>query len=170
MDSGFRDLLSEKRSVILKRWFEKLLESYPADSVPFLKDTREQFRNPVGHTVLQGLEAIFDALLGEADLAAMKPALEGIMRIRAVQGLKPSQDLAFLFHLKGIVKETIAESTSAGTAFAALESRIDAVALLSFDIYMGCREKIFELKSEEVKNRTFRLLQMANLVSADQKP
>jgi hypothetical protein len=44
------------------------------------------------------------------------------------------------------------------------ESKIDDLALLSFDIYMKCREKIYELKSNEVRNMTFRLLQRANLI------
>ena len=42
------------------------------------------------------------------------------------------------------------------------ESKIDTMALLAFDIYMKCREKIYEIKLDEVKGereRLFRLLE-----------
>jgi len=38
------------------------------------------------------------------------------------------------------------------------------MALISFDIYMKCREKIYELKTDELRRMTYRLLQKANLV------
>jgi hypothetical protein len=47
----------------------------------------------------------------------------------------------------------------------ALESRIDALSLQSFDIFMKCREKIYDLKATELRDRTIRALKRANLVS-----
>ena len=44
------------------------------------------------------------------------------------------------------------------------EERIDELALLSFDIYMKCRERIYEIKADEARRMVFRLLQKANLV------
>ena len=44
------------------------------------------------------------------------------------------------------------------------ESQIDALALLSFDIYVKCRERIFEIKANEMKKMTYRLLKRANLI------
>jgi hypothetical protein len=46
----------------------------------------------------------------------------------------------------------------------ALEARIDAMALLSFDIYMKCREKLYELRANDVINGTYLLLKRARLV------
>jgi hypothetical protein len=46
----------------------------------------------------------------------------------------------------------------------AFDSTIDDLALYAFDIYMKCREKIYELKANEAKNATFRLLQRAKLM------
>lgn len=42
-----------------------------------------------------------------------------------------------------------------------LESRIDSLALTSFDIYMKCREKLFEMRAMEIRNRTSRILERA---------
>ena len=43
-----------------------------------------------------------------------------------------------------------------------LESRIDELALLSFNIFMKYREKIYDLKANELKKQTFRLLNALN--------
>jgi hypothetical protein len=51
-----------------------------------------------------------------------------------------------------------------------LEARIDEMALLSFDIYMKCKERIYEIKADEVKRMTFRLIQKANLICEVKEP
>ena len=166
------DLLAHKKSALVKRWFDIVMEPYPADTSGILKNQKKQFTNPVGYTISHGLENIFDKLINEqgADFEGMVPFLDSIVRIRAVQDLKPSQALSFVFHLRNAIREELASETKEFCAeMATLESRIDAIALISFDIYVQCREKVYELKANEVKNRTFRLLQMANLVSEGHK-
>ncbi|MGD1076470.1 MAG: RsbRD N-terminal domain-containing protein [Thermodesulfovibrionales bacterium] len=160
-----KDLLSEKKGAILKRWFDKVLETYPPDTSSFLRNQKKPFSNPVGYTISQALEKIFDGLLQERNLDEISPFLDNIIRIRAVQGMPPSQDLAFLFHLKNVIRDEIEPDEPVATdEILKLESRIDALALTSFDIYMKCREKIYELQANEVKNMTYRLLQRAKLV------
>jgi hypothetical protein len=39
------------------------------------------------------------------------------------------------------------------------DSRVDALALKTFDLYMNCREKVYELKTNELKRNTSRLMQ-----------
>jgi len=165
-------LLAHKKSALVKRWFDIVMEPYPADTSGILKNQKKQFTNPVGYTISHGLENIFDKLINEqgADFEGMVPFLDSIVRIRAVQDLKPSQALSFVFHLRNAIREELASEAKEFCAeMATLESRIDAIALISFDIYVQCREKVYELKANEVKNRTFRLLQMANLVSEGHK-
>ena len=162
------NLLAHKKSALVKRWFDIVMEPYPADTSGLLKNQKKQFTNPVGYTISHGLENIFDKLIDEqgADFEGMVPFLDSIVRIRAVQDLKPSQALSFVFHLRNAIREELASEAKEFCAeMATLESRIDAIALISFDIYVQCREKVYELKANEVKNRNFRLLQMANLVS-----
>jgi len=47
----------------------------------------------------------------------------------------------------------------------AFENRIDNIALLAFDIRSQCRQKIYEIRVNEVKNQLSRLLKRANLTS-----
>jgi hypothetical protein len=166
------NVLSQKESALVKRWFDIVMGSYPADTSGLLKNQKKQFTNPVGYAISHGLEKIFGKLIEEkgTDFEGMVPFLDTIVRIRAVQDMRPSQALSFVFHLKNAIREELAsEAKEFSAEMATLESRIDALALISFDLFVKCREKVYELKANEVKNRTFRLLQMANLVSEDHK-
>jgi hypothetical protein len=44
------------------------------------------------------------------------------------------------------------------------EEQIDALSLIAFDLYMVCREKIYQLQANEVKNRTFKAFERAGLI------
>ena len=161
------DLLSEKRPAILKRWLDVTVDTYPAETSLFLKKQQDQFANPVGHTLAQGTEAIFDGLLHAADAEKSASFLDSIMRIKAVQEGPPSRALVFIFLLKGIIREilgTALQDPSIAEEVAALESSIDAVGLRAFDSFIKCREKIYELKATEAKNMTYRLLQKAQML------
>ena len=141
------------------------MESYPFDATGFLKQQKKQFANPVGYTTSKGLEGIFEGLLNNKAFDEITPFIDDIVRIRAIQDLTPSQALVFLFHLKSLIREQLgAEGQTYLEELRELDSRIDALTLISFDTYVKCKEKIYELKANEVKRNTYRLLQMANLV------
>jgi len=163
-----KNLLSEKRAAILERWFEMVLDSYPADTSSFLKQQKNQFANPVGAAISQGINGIFEELLSGKDSDTISTFLDNIIRVRAVQDFTPSQAVAFIFQLKKVIREElqkeISENQLSDELFT-IEARIDKMAMLSFDIYVKCREKIYEIKANEVKRSTFRLLQMANLIN-----
>jgi len=164
---NLKDLLSEKKSAIVKRWFEIILESYPTDSSNFFKKQKNRFANPVGYALSQGVEGIFDDLLQEVEPEEVTPLLDSIIRIKAVQDFSPSQAISFIFLLKMVIREELGNKISTDRMYEellAFESKIDDLALLAFDIYMKCREKIYEFKSNEVRNMTFTLLKRANLI------
>ncbi len=161
------DLLSEKRPAILKRWLDVTVDYYPAETSLFLKKQNDQFANPVGFTIAEGTEAIFDALLRGADAEKCAPFLDSIIRIRAVQEGSPSRALVFIFLLKGIIREVLgpaAQEIPVAEELIELESRVDAIALRAFDNFIKCREKIYELKANETRNMTYRLLQKAQML------
>jgi len=161
------NLLSQKRAAILERWFDVMLETYPIDTSMFLKKQKDRFANPVGYTISQGIEGLFEELLQGMDSGKVSSFLDNIVRVRAVQDFPPSQAMAFIFLLKKVIKEELkSEIRENGLAEELLifESKIDALALLSFDIYMKCREKIYEIRVKEVKNSVHMLLRKANLI------
>ncbi|MBI4822971.1 MAG: RsbRD N-terminal domain-containing protein [Nitrospirae bacterium] len=164
----------EKRSEILGRWFDAILDTYPADTASFLKNQKDRFHNPVGYTIYEGIAGIFDEIIKEAgDFDGASPFLDNIIRIRAIQDFAPSSAVSFVVLLKRIIRD---ELKAANGAFAVsseelslLDSKIDNLVLLSFDIYMGCRERLYEIKANEVKRNTFRLLQRAKLICEAQE-
>jgi hypothetical protein len=45
------------------------------------------------------------------------------------------------------------------------ESKIDRLCLMAFDIYMECKEKIYQISANETRNRTFSAFERAGLIS-----
>ena len=172
IDMNLKQQLMEKKPAILKRWFDAIAETYPRDTAGFLKKRKAQFTNPVGYTLAEGTERLFDALLQGMIPDTVKTFLDGIVRIRAIQEFTPSEAVAFIFQLKKIVRQEIGSDIPRQPGMTdelmAFDSAIDDLALFSFDIYVKCREKIYELKANEARNMTFRLLQQAKLIVDNQ--
>lgn len=166
-DMRLNSLLADKKASILEKWFDVIIESYPPVTSNFLKTQSNRFANPIGSTISKGIEDIFDELLRGLNKEKTSEFLDNMVRIRAVQDFTPSQAISFIFPLKRIIREElrveIAEKQLSDEILS-LESTIDSLALSAFDIYMKCREKIYEIKANEVRNMTFRLLQRANLI------
>lgn len=167
MAANLKKILSEKRSVILDRWVDQILDTYPPDTANFMRDKKSRFANPVGHSISAGVEGIFEDLLQGIDRDKVSVFLDNIIRIRAVQDFTPSQAISFVFFLKKIIRDVLAGETrenSLADELILLEDRIDSLGLLAFDIFMRCREKLYDIKANEMRNMTFRLLQKANLI------
>ncbi len=160
------NLLSDKRSRAIKNWRESIYGTYPEDSRGFFRKEKDQFSNPVGNVIFREIEKLYDEICTGSDFNRISSCLDNIIRIRAVQDFKPSQAVAFVLHLKTILREILGEEISRrglSSEFQGLEMRIDKIALLAFDIYSNCRQKIYDVRVKEVKNQLGRLLERANL-------
>lgn len=167
MAADLKNILSDKKSDILNLWIDHILDTYPADTANFLRDKKNRFTNPVGHSVSEGAEGIFDDLLNGRRQESVPVFLDNIIRIRAIQEFTPSQAISFVFFLKKIIRAELAKEAggkglSAGLTL--LEDQIDSLGLLAFDIFMRCREKLYDIKANETRHMTFRLLQKANMI------
>jgi len=172
MDINLKNQLLEKKTAILKKWFEAVADTYPDNTSSFLKKKKAQFANPVGYNLAEGLEGLFEALLQGVILEKVSVFLDSIVRIRAIQEFAPSEAVAFIFQLKKIVRQEFGSDELKQQRMieelAAFDAAVDDLALYSFDIYMKCREKIYDLKANEARSMTFRLLQQAKLIVDDQ--
>jgi hypothetical protein len=168
-------LLAQKKAPIVGRWLDLIFETYPDDAQRFLTKQKDRFANPVGTTISKEIENLYDELIEGLEPDRVSPLLDRIIRIRAIQDFSPSQAVNFVFLLKkAIKKETSNEilEDQLSEDLAIMESRIDDLALLAFDIYMGCREKLYDIRANEAKNQVSRLLQQAGMISEipDKKP
>lgn len=160
--------LEGNRAAILERWNHLIVETYPPNTSRFLRRERDRFINPVGYTISQEIGVLFEELLGGMDLERISRSLENIMKIRSVQDFPPSEGVGVILLLKKTIREKLGSEVSDVRVFeewSALESKIDSMALLAFDIYMKCREKIFEIKVNEVKGETQRILRLLERTS-----
>jgi hypothetical protein len=157
--------LAAKKQAILNSWFQVTVDSYPADTARFLKNQKDPFANPVGRTTYQSLELLVDALIAGAGRDVMGKALDPLLRIRAVQTFTPSQATGFIFSLKAILRTHLAVAGSgSGEALERFDRLIDEMAMTAFDIFVACREKIYELKANESRNQFFGSLKRAGLI------
>lgn len=149
--ASLESILLERRNAILKEWLDRTLGTYPDSTARLFSGVDDRFRNPVGHTFREVLPALLDSLLRAADTAALVPLLDRIVRLRAVQDFTASQAVAFVFLLKRVIRgELEGQAVRGSEEMTALEARIDELGLLAFDVFMKCREQIYELKAHEV--------------------
>lgn len=152
------EALAANKSAIVQEWLARTVSTYPEHIARFLSREEDPFRNPVGHTLAEGFAALFDQLVEGPDAAALSRLLEPIVRMRAVQDFSAGQAVAFVFLLKKIMREALGDAGHRdpnGEGFADVEARIDEMALLAFDLFMRCREQIYEIKAGEAKRRLF---------------
>jgi hypothetical protein len=169
---NLKELLQEKRPAIVAAWFETVVETYHEETRGPLRRQKAPFANPVGFNTAEGLDGLFDGLMKGMMPAETSRFLDAIVRIRAVQDFTPSEAVRFIFRLKDVIRKELAESLQDPAVSAELvpfEGAIDDLALFAFDLYLQCREKIYDIKAKEARNMTFRLLQKAQLISENQE-
>lgn len=168
-----KKLLEEKRSVIVRHWLARTLESYPAETARFLKEEKDGFLNPVGHALAARLPALFDALASGAGAKSIEVPLETLVRIRAVQDLTPAQAVGFLLELKRVLREQFADELRDSGLFEDLflfERRIDEALLLAFELFMRCRETAYEIRMREAQRQVFVLQRLSTPARGPRAP
>jgi hypothetical protein len=160
------NLLSEKRSAIIKKWRDAIIETYPDETQRFIRKEKDRFSNPVGLIIEKEIDTLYDEVTGAGHSERIASCLDNIIRVRAVQDFIPSQAIAFVLQLKKLLREEVKEkgleNGQAGD-LEVLENRIDDMVLQAFDIYSQCREKLYEIRVNEVRNQVGKLLERANL-------
>ena len=167
------DLLEAKQKVIVEKWFNLVAETYANDTAHFLKNQKDPFANPVGNNIRSGLSGLINGLIGKGDEKAFKDFLDPIVRIRAIQTMfSPSQAVAFVFDLKGIIRGVLkSELKEKGMLqqFCQFEKKIDELGMTAFDLFVSCREKIYEIKANQERNKIFRAFERAGLLTEIQE-
>ncbi len=145
--------LEKRKKDVLAKWFQNVADTYPPETSRFLRAEKNRFANPVGFAITQGLSGVFECLLADSERGHVEPHLDEIVRIRAIQSFSPSQSVACLLSLKGIVRAQVAGEADpvSEDELREFDGRIDRLMLIAFDNYMDCRERLFEIKVRELK-------------------
>jgi hypothetical protein len=148
------DLLTEKRTSLIDSWLKLIFESYPAATADFLKKEKDRFSNPVAYQFIRGVNGLFQALIQDMEEEKLFANLDEVIKVQAIQQFSPSQALAFIFLLKKVIREHLTKELhdeNLAQECREIESKIDGLALLGFDVYMKRREKLYEIRMQEVK-------------------
>lgn len=156
------EALERHKQKVIEAWFQKVIETYPEETTKFLKSQKNPFLNPVGGAIREGLEGIINWITSGGKSDEVIPFLDRIIRIRAVQEFRPSEALQFIMDLKTVIRSVCSKDLP--TAFEDLDALVDRLLMESFDVFSKCREDLYEIRVQEIKNRTFRLLQRAGVL------
>lgn len=162
----FAALLEKKKEAVVNAWFERVMQTYAPDTAVFYQNQKDAFANPVGSTTKQTLTKLFDALLDPRDKKQQADLIDPLVRIRAVQDFTPSQAAGFVFLLKPIVRNLFRKSRKRLNTdeLLEMESRIDSLAMVGFDVFMACREQIYSMKTNTERNTIYKAFARAGLI------
>ena len=149
--------LKQNRADIIEQWIKCVFETYHPETSKFLRSLRDRFSNPVGFTVSAEIANLYDEVIGTMNGESIANSMDSIVRIRAVQDFSPSQAVAFVFGLKKVIKDSLSGVSADGELLLdlfELESRIDHLALAAFEAYMQCREKVHQIRTNEIRARS----------------
>jgi hypothetical protein len=144
--------LLKNKSSIVSKWIKLILDSYSFESSNFFNKEKNQFSNPVGSTIFTNSEGIFDEIAGSRDFEKIALLLTDLIKIRAIQDFSPSEAVGFVFLLKKVIREELGKEIIQEKILKEmieLEFVIDKTALIAFDLYMQCREKVFQIRMNE---------------------
>ncbi|MBQ9537488.1 MAG: RsbRD N-terminal domain-containing protein [Desulfovibrionaceae bacterium] len=164
-------LFQTQHDQLTKLWFAAVVATYPEKSRITLTTNADPFSNPIGGMIREASQALFSALSGqEVDVASVKQSLDRLIKIRAVQTLTPSQSIGIIYLLKPILREHILPQMLKEHAlelYLEIESRVDSLALLAFDMYSKDREIVAENRITEIRNQYAQLKRWAQQLNAE---
>jgi hypothetical protein len=138
----------QTQEAIAHRWRAAIIQTYPGLTAEFLRQEKDPFRNPVGAALREGIPRLVAELFGAMDPGKVSEALEGIVRIRAIQDFSPKQAVGFVFELRDILRDVV---RAPEVPLGELYKRIDEMALVAFDVFMRCREQVYEVRLREAR-------------------
>ena len=141
------------REQIVDGWVEYALSTYTSSR--FFKAETDKFANPVGGNVRESFTQLFTLLAAGEDSAKFTESLEQFIIIRSVQQFSPSQALAPLNAVKHVVRDIFGKDKEYSHLINELydfEFSVDLAVLAGFDIYMKYRERLYQVRIDEIRS------------------
>lgn len=147
------EALLNNRYKIVDKWVAYTLATYKSSAF-FLRE-KDAFANPTGATVRSALTKLFPLLVEGGSMELFAEPLSGFMHLRSVQTFSPSQAIGPLNAVKHITREVL-EADRETKRFSGdlydFDFAVDLAMLAAFDLYMECREKVYQLRIREIKS------------------
>lgn len=170
MKDFFYDALKANEEKIVKKWVDFALSTYPSKAKHFFENQKDPFLNPVGNILRNELTAIYKEILKPKASDDFPIHVDSIVRVRAVQDFSPSAAVVVFRKLKEIVEEELdikSFLTKDPNSVLEFYRKVDDICFLAFDIFMKCRERIWELKTKEFQASLKNILRHYQKTSID---
>jgi len=166
MTSGLTlsEFIRDNRDALVEGWLDAVALSYHEDSAGFIKGNEDRIANPLGHAIREMVEAVLGCLTEGCEGQALDSALFPVIQMRAVQGFSPSGAVSFVGLLRDSVASLARKKQAGDGIIIELDDAVLGLMARSFDLYSGCREKISEIKQEELKRNLYMLLRKSGMV------
>ena len=141
------------RKKIVDQWVDYTLSTYRSSK--FFRKEGDQFANPVGGVTKEALDALFLLLASNEDPEKYVAPLEKLISIRAIQEFAPSQAVSPIHGVKHITRDILAadkERCHLVDELYDFEFAVDMAVLAAFDIYMKSRERLYQVRIDEIKS------------------
>ena len=163
MKNSLELLFEKNKDWILEKWLDRRLSLFSNQKQSLIKSQMNQFQNPIRHEIHEGLKMILENFDQESE--KFNEAVEQICRVMAIQEIPASKAISFFYELKEIVNNRRKKNNHSLTSkeFSEFNTNVEKMTLKAFDCYCSHREKIYQLKVDESKNKTFMLLKKAGL-------
>jgi hypothetical protein len=161
----------ENREEICHRWQKKVLASYSDKTSRFYSRDKNPFSNPVGNQLRNAISSTIQHLSESDNQTKLPAAVTEFIKIRAVQDFKPSEAVGFFFQLKEVLRDLLKDQPYGNRLdedWIRVESKIDRLVCLTFDYFVESRQKIYEIRINEIKRTGYRLLKKAQIIDPDQ--
>ncbi len=147
------ELLADRKGEILDTWVNQVLATYPADAAHIFKKGKDQFANPIGFAVKSSLWEVYGLLFDKDEPEKIVEPLRQLVQMRAVQTFEPSEAVSMAYILKKVVKEYCRqEKVTDLPGWQAFEEKADVLAYTMFDLYVACRERLYQTRIAEIKS------------------
>ena len=102
------DIISARRDAAIQKWTEAVFAMYPFETTGFIRTQRDQFANPSATPPAPPGNRSHDAVTGrDVDMEKVHASVAALIRIRAVQDLKPEQAVGVLYLYKSVLRELL---------------------------------------------------------------
>jgi hypothetical protein len=167
------ELLQARTASIAKRWLEETLRTYDPHTASHLLRERDPFANPVGHALITGTQAVVDGLAAGSNPQELASGLGEIIKIRSVQDFTPAQAVSFILLLKEVIRNELGSGVEAPDVAEQLrrfDARVDQLLLVGFDLYTHYRERMYEVRVNDIKRRVSGLMRQMGMSTDDPEP
>ena len=159
------EILQKYKQEIVSKWVEGVFATYPLETTGFLRTKTDPFTNPVAHMTREAGYILYDAMTGEdTEPENVRKALDRFIKLRAVQKFNPGESMAVFYLMKPLLREKILpEMQILGQLdeYLEIESRLDTLTLLAFDMYVNNRDLLAESRIKEIRNQHAQLARWA---------